>query len=147
MQVAVIEYARNVANIADASSQEFEDDSQNKVIDIMHDQKDITKLWGTLRVGAQEAVLKKDSVTHGLYQTDIASERHRHRFEVNPDYHEILTKSGLTISGTSQDGTLVEFIELADHPFFVATQAHPEFKSSLEKSHPLFLGFINAAGK
>ncbi len=147
MQVAVIEFARNVANISDADSAESENKSKNYVIDIMDSQKNIKKMWWTLRVWSYDAVLKKWSLAEKLYQTIKISERHRHRFEVNPNYHDILEKSGLIISGTSVDKKLVEFIELKNHPFFIATQAHPEFKSSLEKSHPLFLWFIQASVK
>ena len=116
----------------------------------MEDQKDITNKGGTMRLGSYDAVLKPGTKIWALYQnaeqmdpeTNIVKERHRHRFEVNPRFHELLQEKGLIFAGTSPDQKLVEFIELKDHPYFVATQAHPEFKSRLNKPHPLFLGLI-----
>ncbi len=145
MQVAVIEYARNILKLKDANSAEFNEKSKHKVIDIMESQKKIKKKGGTMRLWAYEAILKKWSLAEKLYCSNKISERHRHRFEVNPEYVSKLKKSWLTISWTSPDKSLVEFIELEDHPYFIATQSHPEFKSSLENPHVLFVWLIESA--
>ena len=145
MQVAVIEYARNVCKLKKAGSSEFENKLESKVIDIMNDQKNIKNKWWTMRLWAYDAILKKWSLASKLYGTTNISERHRHRYEVNPDYHSTLEKWWLVLSWKSPDDKLVEFIELENHPYFIATQAHPEFKSSLENPHPLFLWLIKAA--
>jgi len=147
MQVAVIEYARNVCNLKDANSSEFDIKTKNKVIDIMESQKNIKEKWWTMRLGKYDAVLLSNSLVYNLYGKNKISERHRHRYEVNPFYHKILEENWLVISWKSPDGNLVEFIELKDHPYFVATQAHPEFQSSLENPHPLFLWLIKSALK
>lgn len=145
LQLAVVEYARNVCGLQ-AHSTEINPDIQHKVIDILPEQISITHKGGTMRLGAYKAVLKKDSQVWNIYdKKDEVSERHRHRYEVNPEYHNILEEKGMVFSGKSPDGKLVEFIELPTHPFFVATQAHPEFKSSLMKPAPLFNAFIQAA--
>ncbi len=149
LQVAVIEFARNICNLKNANSTEFDKNTKNNVIDIMENQKNITKKWWTMRLWAYDAILKKWSLAEKLYfslikkkknknEELIISERHRHRYEVNPKFHKILKENGLIISGTSPDWKLVEFIEIPNHSYFIATQAHPEFKSRLEKSHPLF---------
>jgi len=150
LQVATIAFARKVCGLQNANSREFSGNNEFNVIDIMEDQKDITHKGGTMRLGSYDAVLKPETKIWNLYQkfgamdtqTNIVKERHRHRFEVNPRFHALLQEQGLIFSGTSPDGKLVEFIELKDHPYFVATQAHPEFKSRLNKPHPLFLGLI-----
>ena len=111
----------------------------------MPDQEGVENLGGTLRLGAYPCVLDKTSKAYELYGKENISERHRHRYEVNNDYREVLTKKGMVLSGLSPDGRIVEMIELKDHPFFVATQAHPEFKSRPDEPHPLFDGFIKAA--
>jgi len=145
LQVAVIESARNKCGLTDANSLEFNEKSSNLVIDLMEEQKSITDKWGTMRLWSYEAVLQKWSLAEKLYwKTDI-TERHRHRFEVNSKYHDILEKNWLTISGKAPDRDLTEFIEIKDHKFFIATQAHPEFKSRLEKPHPLFVGLVKAS--
>ena len=152
LQIATIAFARKVCDLQNANSREFSGNNEFNVIDIMEDQKDITNKGGTMRLGSYDAVLKPWTKIWELYQnfgqmnpeTNIVKERHRHRFEVNPRFHELLQEKGLIFSGKSPDGTLVEFIELADHPYFVATQAHPEFKSRLNKPHPLFLWFIQS---
>jgi CTP synthase len=113
----------------------------------MEDQKDIKEKWGTMRLWSYDAVLKKWSLVEYLYKKNKISERHRHRYEVNPEFHDILEKSWFVFSWKSPDGKLVEFIEIKDHPYFLATQAHPEFKSSLEKPHPLFNGLIDSCLK
>ncbi|HIP15757.1 MAG TPA: CTP synthase, partial [Methanothermococcus okinawensis] len=112
------------------------------VVDLLPEQVNLKEKGGTMRLGAYPAVLREDTLTYSLYGSKIVYERHRHRYEVNPEYHHILEKNGLTISGTSPDGKLAEFIELKDHPFFIATQGHPEFKSRPNRPHPLFDGFV-----
>jgi CTP synthase len=144
LQLAVVEFARNACGLTGAHSTEFDPDTPYPVIDLLPEQKHITEKGGTMRLGAYEAVLNKGSLVRKLYGTACISERHRHRYEVNPEYHTVLTDSGLVLSGTSKDGRLVEFIELPTHDFFVATQAHPELKSRMEKPSPLFYGFIQA---
>ena len=145
LQLAVIEYARHIAGIPQATSVEFAPEAKYSVIHLMETQKHIDKVGGTMRLGAYPCVLKADSKAHEIYgQTEI-SERHRHRYEVNNDYRDQLEKAGLIISGTSPDGELVEMVELSDHPWFIATQAHPEFKSKPFQAHPLFKSFIAAA--
>jgi CTP synthase len=114
------------------------------VIDILPEQREISDKGGTMRLGAYPAVLKGDSLVGSLYGSDEVSERHRHRYEVNPEYHAAITDNGMVFSGTSRDGRLVEFIELRESKFFVATQAHPELKSRMETPAPLFYGFVKA---
>lgn len=140
MQVAVIAHARRHG--LDAYSAEFETAHIDKVIALMDSQASVVDKWWTMRLWSYEAQLAEGSHTADLYNTSIVSERHRHRYEVNPQYHEVLEKTGLTLSWLSPDGRLVEFIEYSDHPYFVATQAHPEFLSTFEKAHPLFVGLV-----
>ncbi|MGN0544439.1 MAG: CTP synthase [Acutalibacteraceae bacterium] len=147
MQIAVIEYARNVAGIKDAHSGEFDELCKHKVIDFMPGQSDDIDKGGTLRLGAYPCVIKPGTTMERCYGKTEISERHRHRYEFNNDYREILTKNGLTLSGLSPDGRLVETVELTDRPFHVGVQYHPEFKSRPNKAHPLFKGFIAAALK
>ena len=145
MQIAVIEYARNVAGIADADSGEFNEQCRNKVIDFMPGQSDSIDKGGTLRLGACPCVIAPGTMMARCYGKEQISERHRHRYEFNNDYRAALTAAGLTLSGISPDGKLVETVELTDRPFFVGVQYHPEFKSRPNKPHPLFMGFIGAA--
>lgn len=145
LQMAVIEFARNVCGLKGANTTEVDPKTAYPVVDILEEQKGITNKGGTMRLGAYPAYIKEKSRVFDLYGKDEVSERHRHRYEVNPKYHEILEKNGLVISGISPDGTLVEFIELKDHPYFVGTQAHPELKSSLLEPAPLFMGLVRAA--
>lgn len=145
MQIAVIEFARNVAGIKDADSGEFAELCKNKVIDFMPGQSDEIDKGGTLRLGAYPCVIKPGTVMEKCYGKTEISERHRHRYEFNNDYRQTLEQAGLTLSGISPDGNLVETVEIADSPFFVGVQYHPEFKSRPNKPHPLFKGFINAA--
>ena len=145
MQVMVIEFARNVAGLKGAHSSEFDSDSPYKVIDFMPGQNDEINKGGTLRLGSYPCVIKKGTTMERCYKTNEIRERHRHRYEFNNDYREILEKNGLVLSGLSPDGKLVETVELTDYPFFVGVQYHPEFKSRPNKPHPLFLGFIEAA--
>jgi len=145
LQMMVIEYARNVAGLKGAHSGEVDSDSPHPVIDIMDDQQEVVDKGGTMRLGAYIAVLNPGSQVAEAYGTTVVSERHRHRFEVNPRYRHRLEDAGLALSGTSPDGRLVEFIELPGHPYWVGTQAHPEFKSRPDKAHPLFKGLLAAA--
>ncbi|MDD6189042.1 MAG: CTP synthase [Clostridiales bacterium] len=147
MQIAVIEYARNVAGIASANSGEFDEQCANKVIDFMPGQSDNIDKGGTLRLGAYPCVIKPGTTMERCYGSGLISERHRHRYEFNNDYRDLLEGLGLTLSGTSPDGRLVETVELSDRAFHVGVQYHPEFKSRPNKPHPLFCGFIGAALK
>lgn len=144
LQMAVIEFARNVCNL-NADTTEVDPSCENPVVDLLEEQKGVINKGGTMRLGAYPAILREGSIIHSLYGETKVFERHRHRYEVNPKYHKILQENGLILSGVSPDGTLVEFIELKNHPYFVATQAHPELKSSLIKPAPLFAGLIEAA--
>ena len=147
MQMAVVEFARDVLNIKDANSLEFDEKTKNPVIHIMESQKNITKKGGTMRLGAYPCILKKASLASKLYGAEEISERHRHRYEFNNEYKKIMEDNGMTISGTSPDGELVEIIELKRHPYFIASQFHPELKSRPDKPHPLFVGLLKAAKK
>ena len=147
MQIAVIEYARNVLGIKDANSGEFDELCRNKVIDFMPGQSDDIDKGGTLRLGAYACNIKSGTTMERCYGDREISERHRHRYEFNNDYREALEKAGLTVSGTSPDGRLVETVELSERPFYVGVQYHPEFKSRPNRPHPLFCGFIGAARK
>ncbi|ENN96375.1 CTP synthetase [Methanocaldococcus villosus KIN24-T80] len=143
MQCAVIEFARNVCGL-NADSTEFNPETEHPVIDLLPEQKNIKEKGGTMRLGSYKAILKEGTLTYKLYGKKEVYERHRHRYEVNPKYHDILEKHGLIISGKSPDGKLAEFIELK-HKFFIATQAHPEFKSRPNTPHPLFDGLVKAS--
>lgn len=145
LQIAVIEFARNVCGINDASSAEFEDKSENHVIHIMEEQKDITDMGGTMRLGTYPCKLVDGTLAHKIYGEEDIVERHRHRYEVNNDYREQFSKAGMVFSGLSPDGNLVEIIEIKDHPFFIACQFHPELKSRILRPHPIFKNFVNAA--
>jgi len=142
-----VEFARNLCNLGGANSTEVSAKTKHPVIFIMPEQRQITKKGATMRLGSQKAMLKKDSLVNMLYKSNIAYERHRHRYEVNPKYHKILQEHGLVFSGISPDKRLVEFIELPNHKFFVATQGHPELKSRLERPAPLFYGLVKACVK
>ena len=145
MQVMTIEFARHVLGLADANSTEFDASTQNPVIDLMNDQRDVTDKGGTMRLGAYYAVLEPESIVGMAYGEPVVSERHRHRYEFNSNYRQRFEAAGFVCSGASPDKRLVEFIELADHPFWVGTQAHPEFKSRPDRPHPLFRELIRAA--
>ena len=142
MQMAVVEFARDVLNLKDANSEEFDEICENPVIHIMYDQKDITKKGGTMRLGSYPCVIKKGSLAEKVYKTNEIAERHRHRFEYNNAYREEMEKNGLMVSGTSPDGKLVEIVEIKDHPYFIACQFHPEFKSRPDKPAPLFVNLV-----
>ena len=145
MQCAVIEFARNVCGLEDANSTEFAGDSPHPVICMLEDQKTVTAKGGTMRLGAQPCTLHPDSRSAAAYGEREISERHRHRYEYNPEYRATMEEAGLLIAGTGPSDTLVEVVEIPDHPWFVAVQYHPEFKSKPERPHPLFDGFIGAA--
>jgi CTP synthase len=147
MQIAVIEYARNVAGLKDANSTEFSADTPHPVIDIMEDQKDLKTKGGNMRLGACPCKLTKDSFSFDAYGQELVEERHRHRFEFNNAYREQLEKAGLRVAGVNPERDLVEIVEIAEHPWFVAVQFHPEFKSKPNAAHPLFANFIAAALK
>ena len=145
MQIAVIEYARNEAGLPEAHSGEFDEQCRDKVIDFMPGQSDDIDKGGTLRLGNYPCVIQPGTQMEHCYQRSVIQERHRHRYELNNQYRELLTDAGLVISGTSPDGRLAETIELADHPFYIGVQFHPEFTSRPNRPHPLFQGFISAA--
>lgn len=145
MQVMTIEYARHILGMTDAHSTEFDPSTQHPVIDIMNDQRDVTDKGGTMRLGAYYAVLEPGSKVSNAYGESVVSERHRHRYEFNSQYRTRFEASGFVCSGASPDRRLVEFIELKDHPFWVGTQAHPEFKSRPDRPHPLFRDLIGAS--
>lgn len=149
MQSAVIEFSRNVLDMEGAHSTEFDKDTKFPVIDILLDQKNVENLGGTMRLGVYPCKLEKGSLAYELYGEELIYERHRHRFEFNNEYKEVIQKNGLKISGSSPDGMLAEIVELPKelHPFFIAGQFHPEFKSRPGKPHPLFLGFVKAIYK
>ncbi|RKQ63665.1 CTP synthase [Thermovibrio guaymasensis] len=145
MQCAVIEFARNVAGLEGAHSSEFSKTTPYPVIDLMEEQKGVKEKGGTMRLGAYPCVLKEDTFSYKAYGVKEISERHRHRYEFNNAFRETLEKAGLVIAGTSPDGKLVEVVEIKNHPWFVAVQYHPEFKSRPRKPHPLFVNFVKAA--
>jgi CTP synthase len=146
LQLAVIEFSRNVCGLVNANTTEIDPSTPHPVIDILPEQISIDKKGGTMRLGSYKAVLK-ESKTRSIYNSEIVKERHRHRYEVNPFYHTILENNGILISGKSPDGKLVEFIEIPFHRFFIATQSHPEFNSTLMNPSPLFDGFVKACSE
>ena len=145
LQIAIIEFARNVLGLKDANTTEIDPDTENPVIYLMPDQHNVTDMGGTMRLGAYPCMLDEGSKAYKAYGKQLISERHRHRYEVNNDYRDLLEKNGMHICGLSPDKHIVEMVELKDHPWFVASQAHPEFKSRPTKPHPLFSGLIGAA--
>ena len=145
MQCSVIEFARNVMGLADSNSSEFQADTQHPVICLLEEQSTVENKGGTMRLGSQPCTLAEGSRSLEAYGTPDINERHRHRYEFNPQYREQYIKAGMTPVGTSPDGTLVEIVEIPDHPWYVAVQYHPEFKSQPHKAHPLFSGFVGAA--
>ena len=145
MQLSIVEFARDVVGYSDAHSAELDPSTAHPVIHLMPDQDGIEDIGGTLRLGSYPCVLNKDSKAYALYGTETIHERHRHRYEVNNDYRTVLQEHGMMLSGISPDGRIVEMIELPEHPWFVATQAHPELKSRPNRPHPLFKGFIEAS--
>ena len=145
MQLSIVEFVRNVVGYRDAHSIELDPSTTHPVISLMPDQEGITDIGGTLRLGSYPCVLDKESKAYELYGSELIHERHRHRYEVNNDFRKDLTENGMKLSGISPDGRIIEMIEIPSHPFFVATQAHPELKSRPNRPHPLFLGFVEAA--
>lgn len=145
MQLSIVEFARNVIGYNDAHSIELDPSTTHPVIALMPDQNDVEDIGGTLRLGSYPCVLDKSSKAYQLYGEETIHERHRHRYEVNNDYRTVLTEHGMKLSGLSPDGRIIEMCELPEHPFFVATQAHPELKSRPNRPHPLFRGFVAAA--
>ncbi|MCP8617410.1 CTP synthase [Salirhabdus salicampi] len=145
MQLASVEFARNVANLNGAHSAEIKEDTPHPVIDLLPEQKDVEDLGGTLRLGVYPCKLQEGTKTYAAYEDEIVYERHRHRYEFNNEYRQQMEQHGFIFSGTSPDGRLVEIIELKDHPWFVASQFHPEFKSRPTKPHPLFRDFVKAS--
>ena len=145
MQLSIVEFARDVIGYNDAHSAELDPDTTHPVIHIMPEQIDVENIGGTLRLGSYPCVLNKDSKAYKLYGSEEIQERHRHRYEVNNDYRDALTQNGMLLSGLSPDGRIVEMVEIPDHPWFIATQAHPELKSRPNRPHPLFRGFIEAS--
>ena len=144
MQMAVVEFARNVLKLEDVNSEEFNPECKNPVIHIMTDQKIVTKKGGTMRLGSYPCKIKEGTLAHAIYKEENIDERHRHRFEFNNAYREQMEEKGLICSGTSPDNTLVEIVEIKDHPFFIAGQFHPEFKSRPDRPAPLFVELIKA---
>ena len=147
MQMAVIEYARNVLGYKDANSTEMNSGTSHPVIDLMEEQKSITDKGGTMRLGAWKCDLKENSLAHKIYKNTSILERHRHRYEFNGDYLEEMEKAGLEASGINPDTGLVEIVEIEKHPFFIGVQYHPEYKSTVANPHPLFVNFVAATVK
>jgi CTP synthase len=145
MQCAVIEFARNVLNLADAHSTEMVRSTMHPVIDLMEDQKGVTEKGGTMRLGAYPCVLRKGTKSYEAYNKKEISERHRHRFEFNNDYLERFEKGGMIAAGTNPDTELVEIMEIPSHKWFVGVQFHPEYSSTVMKPHPIFVSFVKAA--
>ena len=145
MQCSIIEWARNTACLERANSSEFDEQTPNPVINLLPEQHDVVDLGGTMRLGLYPCRLKANTLAHSLYSEEVVYERHRHRYEFNNAYRNLFLETGYEVSGSSPDGRLVEIIELKNHPFFLATQFHPEFRSRPNHPHPLFLGFVQAA--
>ncbi|GAB4414900.1 MAG: CTP synthase [Bacteroidia bacterium] len=145
MQMAMVEFGRNVLHLEGANSTEFDPQTQHPVIDKMEEQKKVKQMGGTMRLGAYECVLRRNSLVHQAYQKTRISERHRHRYEFNNQYRKQYDDAGMCMSGENPDTELVEIVELKGHPYFVGTQFHPEYRSTVESPHPIFLSFINAA--
>jgi CTP synthase len=145
MQVAVSEFARHVCGLEGANSTEMDPETPYPVIDLLPEQKGIEDLGGTMRLGAQAIELAEGTIARDLYGESTVHERHRHRYEVNNQFRQQLVDNGLVVSGTFQEGRLVEIVEIPDHPWFVASQYHPEFKSRPTRPAPLFRGFVGAA--
>ena len=145
MQLSIVEFTRDVVGYRDAHSIELDPSTTHPVISLMSDQEGVTDIGGTLRLGSYPCKLDKNSKAYELYGEELIHERHRHRYEVNNDFRKVLTDNGMMLSGISPDGRIIEMVEIPSHPFFIATQAHPELKSRPNRPHPLFLGFVEAA--
>lgn len=147
MQMLVVEYARNILGLKGAMSREFDPDPKDPLIELMDEQRKVTVKGGTMRLGSYPCVVSPNTLAHRIYDTEEIHERHRHRYEVNPAYHQALKDAGLVISGWSPDGVLAEIVELVDHPWFLACQFHPEFKSRPLEPHPLFSSYLRAVAE
>jgi CTP synthase len=147
MQLASVEFARNVLGLEGAHSSEINPDTKYPIIDLLPEQKDIEDLGGTLRLGLYPCKINADTNAFDVYQSEMIEERHRHRYEFNNDFRSQMEEAGFVFSGTSPDGRLVEIVEVKDHPWFVASQFHPEFTSRPTRPQPLFKGFVEAALK
>ena len=147
MQCAVIEFAQNVLGLKDATSAEFDEKSKNKVIDLMEEQKDITQMGGTMRLGSYPCELKDGTLAYSIYQSKLVNERHRHRYEFNDNDLAAFEKAGMIASGINPKSGLVEIVEIPEHPFFIGSQFHPELKSTVLNPQPIFVAFIKAALK
>jgi CTP synthase len=147
MQMATIEYSRNVLGYADANSTEMNPETKHPVVNLMEDQKTVTDKGGTMRLGAWKCEIKPDTLAYKIYGKATISERHRHRYEFNSHYLAELEKAGLKASGVNPETGLVEIVELEDHPFYIGVQYHPEYKSTVENPHPLFVNFVAATVK
>jgi len=145
MQCAVIEWARHIAHLEGSHSAEFDAEANHPVIHLLPEQQDVVDLGGTMRLGLYPCRLAPNTLAFALYQEEVVYERHRHRYEFNNAYRSLFVETGYMVSGTSPDGRLVEIVELPDHPFFIASQFHPEFQSRPSRPHPLFKGLIQAA--
>ena len=144
MQIAVIEFARDVLKLEDANSTEMDPNTPHPVISMMEDQKNITEMGGTMRLGSWKCDLKKDSLASKIYKSKVIEERHRHRFEFNSIYREQFEAAGMVATGINPDTGLVEIIEIPSHPWFMGVQYHPEYKSTVANPHPLFVAFVKA---
>jgi CTP synthase len=147
MQMAVIEYSRNVLNLSDANSTEMNNATSNPVISLMENQKNITEMGGTMRLGSWKCDLIENSLAKRIYSKSKIKERHRHRYELNFEYMDTLKSKGLIFSGLNPDTNLVEIIELENHPWFLGVQFHPEYKSTALNPHPVFISFVEASYK
>jgi CTP synthase len=145
LQIAAVDFARDVLGLTQAHSTEFDSETPEPIISMLDDQKQVVKKGGTMRLGAQVCHLVAGTKTHEAYGSDRTTERHRHRYEFNNLYRDKMVEHGLVVAGTTADQKLIEVIELADHPWFVACQFHPEFQSKPNQPHPLFSGFVKAA--
>ena len=145
--MAIIEYSRNILGYADANSTEMNPKTKHPVVNLMEEQKTITDKGGTMRLGAWKCDIKPDSLAYNIYGSTTISERHRHRYEYNSIYVDVLEKAGLKSSGRNPETGLVEIVELEKHPFFIGVQYHPEYKSTVANPHPLFVSFVGAAVK
>ena len=147
MQCAVVEFARNVLKMENANSIEIDSNTKYPVISMMEEQKKLKKMGGTMRLGSYQCDIKKETLLHKIYQKETISERHRHRFEFNNQYLKEFESNGLIFSGKNSKNQLMETIEIKDHPWFIGVQYHPEYKSTVENPHPIFLGLIEAGLK
>jgi CTP synthase len=145
MQMAVIEFSRNVLGLENANSTEMDENTPYPVIDLMEEQKSITDKGGTMRLGAWACELKDNTIVKRVYKSDVIQERHRHRYEFNSEFKQQIEDAGMVATGFNPDTNLVEIIELPSHPWFVGVQYHPEYKSTVDNPHPLFVAFVKAA--